>query len=127
MHKIISKINEALKEQGLSETKLAEKAGLGQKTVNRMLKGETKRLNMATVSQLCKVLGLDFKSISEEEPTGDSRRDGHHPPPEHPTYPASIINVDELTPLQLTWIETGLKMGDLEMLEWLVKIKKGHQ
>lgn len=54
----VEKIIEALKKQGISESTLAKKAGVDQKKVNRMLKGETKRLDLHAVDKLEEVLGL---------------------------------------------------------------------
>jgi len=58
MIKIITQIKESLKLQGISETKLAEKAGLPQKTVNNLLAGRTKRLDPEVISKLLAALGI---------------------------------------------------------------------
>jgi len=64
MENIISKIIEEMKKQGLSETRLAEKAGLNQKRVNNLLAGRTKRLDVPIVIMLCNALGMPAEFIT---------------------------------------------------------------
>lgn len=66
MRKIILEINEALKKQGISETKAANMAGLPQVKVNRMLKGETKKIDYDAVNKLREVLGLTVQESGME-------------------------------------------------------------
>lgn len=66
--KIIFEIEQESKKQGLSESALAKKAGLGQKRVNNLLSGKTQRLDYAVVDKLRGALGIvaqpdeDYKS-----------------------------------------------------------------
>ena len=62
MNEIILKINKEMEKQGLSQTKLAKKAGVEQKKVNRLLSGVTKRLDMEVVSSLRGALGMVSES-----------------------------------------------------------------
>jgi len=108
MPEIIFTINEAIKKQGLSESQLARMAGLSQGTVNRLLKGKTQRPDISVIKKLCAALNLSpFALVGIPEP----RKDVVLPNP---------------TNLQREWIEIGLKMGDIEMLGWLMEIKKGR-
>lgn len=66
--KIIKAIEKEAQKQGLSESALAKKAGLGQKRVNNLLGGKTKRLDSAVVDKLCGVLGI-VAEPGEEYPT----------------------------------------------------------
>lgn len=58
MSKIISQIKEELTKQGVSETKLASIVGASQKSVNNLLAGRTKRLDMALIEKLQGALGI---------------------------------------------------------------------
>lgn len=58
MSKIISQIKEELTKQGVSETKLASMVGASQKSVNNLLAGRTKRLDMALIEKLRDALGI---------------------------------------------------------------------
>ena len=67
----------------------------------------------------------DLRTIASS--VGPGEPDSTAPNVEHIAPKSAPIRLSELNNLQREWIEIGLKMGDLEMLEWLVKIKKGHQ
>ena len=67
MSTIISKIVEARASQGISETQLASKVGLTQKTLNNLLSGRTKRLDMDVVNKLNTVLGLVSEPLTGYE------------------------------------------------------------
>lgn len=55
----ITPILQAIEEQGVSQASIAEKAGLNQKTVNNLLSGRTKKVDLAVVNRLREVLGLE--------------------------------------------------------------------
>lgn len=58
MNKIILAIRKELELQRLSETKLAEKAGLTQVKVSRLLNGTTKRIDPEVITKLQLALGI---------------------------------------------------------------------
>jgi transcriptional regulator with XRE-family HTH domain len=75
MDKIILEIKKEAQKQGLSETKLAEKAGVHQKTMNRLLRGDTKRLDMELIQKIHTALGMRPEVVSEPSTTyGDPLR-----------------------------------------------------
>ena len=65
MEKIILSIKEALEKRGISETRLAELAGVSQKTTNRLLKGETKKPDINVLKKLASVLGIVIGDLIE--------------------------------------------------------------
>lgn len=65
----ISKIVEARASQGISETQLAAKCGLTQKTLNNLLSGRTKRLDMDVVNRLNEALGIVSEPLTGYEVT----------------------------------------------------------
>lgn len=54
----IAPIIEAIARQGVSQAWVAEKAGLNQKTVNNLLSGRTKKVDLAVINRLREVLNL---------------------------------------------------------------------
>lgn len=94
---------------------LAGKLGKGPSAVsNWRAKGEVPAAVEREIRRILSARGLDFNDpdgIVQSLKRGDGGFTAQAP----------------LTNLQREWIEIGLKMGDLEMLEWLVKIKKGNQ
>ena len=71
MNKIILDIKNELKKQRLSETKLAEMAGVYQNTVNRFLSGKTKRLDLELTTKLQTALGIAEKPQTIAEQIGE--------------------------------------------------------
>lgn len=63
MAKIIEDIKEALKKQNLSQTKIAEAICADQKTVNNLLSGRTRKLDLVLIGKLQAALGI----VSEPE------------------------------------------------------------
>lgn len=60
----IYQINEALKKQGISQATLAERTGMNQKTVNNLLSGRTKKVDLQIVNRLKSALGLASRPAS---------------------------------------------------------------
>lgn len=67
MSDVVDQIKSAMHKQGLSESALAQKAGLGQKRVNRLLRGDTKRLDLDVIASLQKALGL-IPDVAADQP-----------------------------------------------------------
>jgi len=62
MHEIIAKIKFEMKKQGLSEKRLADKAGLTQNKVHRIVSGELQKLDIDSINRLNEVLGIKNES-----------------------------------------------------------------
>ena len=71
MEKIITDIKKELEKQRLSESKLAEMAGVHQKTVNRLLRGDTKRLDIGLIKKLQDALGMSEQPMTIAEQIGE--------------------------------------------------------
>lgn len=95
MDKIILDIKKELKKRGISETRLAEMAGLpllsGQKKVNRLLRGDTKRLDTQFIKTLLVTLGMQREGMSPSATVLSQRLDGACGPSE-PTRSNSMRN-----------------------------------
>jgi DNA-binding Xre family transcriptional regulator len=73
MNPIVIKIKEEMSNQGLSEQRLADKAGLTQNKVHRIVSGKAKRLDIEAINSLVAALGLDSGDASVTPITGTSR------------------------------------------------------
>ena len=71
MEKIIVEIKNELEKRGISESKLAVMAGVHQKTLNRLLRGDTKRLDTRLIKQLQNTLGIGEQPITIAEQIGE--------------------------------------------------------
>lgn len=60
------KLNEAKLSKGVASKAIAEKAGLSEKTVSRILKGETMFPALDDVLAIASVLGISTKALFEE-------------------------------------------------------------
>jgi SOS-response transcriptional repressor LexA len=58
MDEIIFKIKKEIEKQGISETRAAKMAGVKQDTVNRLLKGGTKKPDLSVIQKLQAALGI---------------------------------------------------------------------
>ena len=67
MNIIIDKINEEIKKQGLTGSKVAELAGLQQTKVSRFLRGGNKKLDLEMVTTLQEYLGIVSESVQHYE------------------------------------------------------------
>jgi phage repressor protein C with HTH and peptisase S24 domain len=65
MQKIISEIVKEREKQRLSETELAKKLGIGQKTLNNILSGKTQKPDYKTIQELLRVLGISFNPLDD--------------------------------------------------------------
>lgn len=73
MNPIVIKIKEEMVRQGLSEQKLADKAGLTQNKVHRIVSGKAKRLDIEAINSLVSALGIDSGDASVTPIIGTSR------------------------------------------------------
>lgn len=62
LNKIRAKLQEAIKQSGLSQTEIANKIGVGQQTVSEYLHGKSMPA-LDTFANLCAVLDLDANEI----------------------------------------------------------------
>lgn len=72
MNPIVIKIKEEMVRQGLSEQRLADKAGLTQNKVHRIVSGKAKRLDIEAINSLVSALGIDSSDASVTPITGTS-------------------------------------------------------
>ncbi len=72
MNPIAIKIKEVMIQQGLSEQKLADKAGLTQNKVHRIVSGKAKRLDIDAINSLVAALGINTGETPVTPITGTS-------------------------------------------------------
>ena len=67
MENIILQINNALNNQGISQTAIAKKIEVDQKTVNRLLAGKTKKPDIKVIEALISELGIEVDVPGEKQ------------------------------------------------------------
>lgn len=67
-------LREAREAAGLTQTELAEKAGVRQATVSDMETGKRGRIDLEVLDKLCGVLGLEPGDLLEREPKGRRKK-----------------------------------------------------
>ena len=56
-------LDELLKRRGLTKTQLSYRAEVSHTQINKMCRGETLRVDLATISRLCTVLDCDISDL----------------------------------------------------------------
>ena len=62
------RIRERLQKQGMAQTELQARSGLGYSTINALYHGKTERVEFATLEALCDVLECGVGEILEHVP-----------------------------------------------------------
>ena len=60
-------LNNLLEQKGLSKTQLSYRAEVSHTQINRICKGETVRIDLATLARICTVLDCDASDIIKIE------------------------------------------------------------
>lgn len=77
MDQLLTRIDTARQEKGMTYAQLAEAAGIGETSVTRIFRRETANPGYLTISGMLKAVGLSHETLSVEmpAPTGDSSAD----------------------------------------------------
>lgn len=69
-------LREKRKERGMTQTELAEKAGVRQATISELETGETRRVDLDVLDRLCKALRVEPGELIVRAPTEKASRKG---------------------------------------------------